>query len=115
MGTFDYNMIVTCKDGTVCRLTRTELLFTGAAIANMHTEAEGPGVAPLGFGFYAGQILLADESGIGWVHAVSALHRYSVRLQRARCGKHPGRPGQSVHLLLGSRLLPGVTIRYLTR
>ena len=79
-GIFGNNMIVTCKDGTVWEIDGHGNIVTGAAIANLHTEIEGPGVATAGFGFYAGQILLADESGLGWVHAVGPPPTYTVSL-----------------------------------
>ena len=70
VGTFDYNMIVSCEDGSVWEIDANANIVGGGDIGNTHTQAEGPGVAPLSFGFYAGWCLVADESGNGWVHAI---------------------------------------------
>ena len=71
VGTFGNNMIVTCQgragvwqvDGAG---TPTHIADTGAAGA---LEIEGPAVAPLSFGPFGGQILVADEDR-GSVHAI---------------------------------------------
>ncbi len=98
-GTFGYNMIVTCQDGPVWEIdghgNAIGGVLPGDPIANLGTEIEGPGVAATNFGFYAGFLLVADETG-GWVHAISPvapLHPVTLNcLQRAPRGKHPGHP-----------------------
>ncbi len=70
VGTFDYNMIMSCEDGSVWEIDANGNIVGGGDIGTTNTQAEGPGVAPLSFGFYGGQVLVADESGNGWVHAI---------------------------------------------
>src|SRR6476646_1650469 len=66
-GNFGYNMIVTCENGGVWKVDGNG---NRTPIASLPGEAEGPGVAPLSFGPYGGQILVADEAN-GQVHAIS--------------------------------------------
>jgi hypothetical protein len=68
VGTFGYNMIVTCRDGGVFSVGSTG---TPAHIADVNAgEIEGPAIPPLSFGPLGGQILVADED-FGQVHAIS--------------------------------------------
>ncbi len=74
VGTFGYNMIVTCQNGGIWSVDSSG---TPAHIADVNGgEIEGPAVVPLSFGpppgenRYGGQILVADED-LGQVHAIS--------------------------------------------
>ena len=67
VGTFGFDMIVTCQEGNVFRVhgdgTDTQIAGPfGVAI-------EGPAVVPLGFGPLGGEIWVADEDGNA-VHAI---------------------------------------------
>jgi hypothetical protein len=67
VGTFGFDMIVTCQEGNVFRVhgdgTETQIAGPfGVAI-------EGPAVVPLGFGPHGGEIWVADEDGNA-IHAV---------------------------------------------
>src|ERR1700756_3458846 len=66
VGTFGYNMIVTCENGRVWQVdgTGSPTFITDAA-----THLEGPAIPPLSFGPFGGQILAADEFS-GSVHAI---------------------------------------------
>ena len=66
VGTFGYNMIVTCEGGLVWQVDGTG---TPTFIADASTHLEGPAIPPLSFGPYGGQILAADEFS-GSVHAI---------------------------------------------
>ncbi len=68
VGTFGYNMIVTCQSGSVWSVGSTG---TPTHIADVlgGSELEGPAVAPANFGPLSGQILAADEDH-GQVHAI---------------------------------------------
>jgi hypothetical protein len=66
VGTFGFNMIVTCETGGVFQIDRTG---TVTPIADTGAHLEGPAVAPLSFGRFGGQILAADEF-INQVHAI---------------------------------------------
>src|SRR6266571_1117348 len=68
VGTFGYNMIVTCQNGGIWNVGSTG---TPAHIADVGAgEIEGPAVVPLSFGPLGGQILVGDED-FGQVHAIS--------------------------------------------
>src|SRR5438105_1490322 len=66
VGTFGYNMIVTCEGGNVWQVDGTGIptFITGTG-----THMEGPAIPPLSFGPFGGQILVADEDS-GSVHAI---------------------------------------------
>ena len=66
VGTFGYNMIVTCDNGPVWQVDGTGI---PTFIADAATHLEGPAIPPLSFGPYGGQILAADEDS-GGVHAI---------------------------------------------
>ena len=66
VGTFGFNMIVTCQAGGVWTIDGTG---TVTLIAETGAHLEGPAVAPLSFGPLGGQILAADEF-ISQVHAI---------------------------------------------
>ena len=66
VGTFGYNMIVTCDNGLVWQVDGTGI---PTFIADAGTHLEGPAIPPLSFGPYGGQILAADEDS-GGVHAI---------------------------------------------
>ena len=66
VGTFGYNMIVTCENGGVWEVDAAR---NPTLIADTMTNLEGPAVVPLSFGTYSGQILVADEVA-GQVHAI---------------------------------------------
>src|SRR6266478_4789658 len=61
VGTFGNDMIVTCKDGGVFRIDGIGAVTQIAT--GVGAEAEGPVVAPVAFGTFGGQILVADEGG----------------------------------------------------
>jgi len=64
VGTFGFDMILTCLNGEVWRVTPAG---TSTHVASVGAELEGPVVAPLSFGTYAGQILAAnDDMGQVW-------------------------------------------------
>jgi len=64
VGTFGFDMILTCLNGEVWRVNPAG---TSTHVASVGTELEGPAVAPLSFGTYAGQILAAnDDMGQVW-------------------------------------------------
>src|SRR5262245_40068547 len=66
VGTFGYNMIVTCVNGAIWQVDGTGI---PTFIADTATWTEAPAVPPLSFGPYGGQILVADEFS-GSVHAI---------------------------------------------
>ena len=66
VGTFGYNMIVTCENGGVWKV---DAAGSATLIADTMTNLEGPAVVPLSFGPFGGQILVADEAA-GKVHAI---------------------------------------------
>ena len=67
VGTFGFNMIVTCQNGGgVWTIDGTG---TVTPIASTGTPIEGPAVAPSAFGPFGGQLLVADEDGNA-VHAI---------------------------------------------
>jgi hypothetical protein len=68
VGTFGYNMILTCEDGQV---SSVDSKGVGTPIANIGTRFEGPAVVPAGFGPFGGQIWGADENS-GQVHAIAS-------------------------------------------
>ncbi len=62
VGTFGYDMIVTCKSGDVFKVNSVGATTFLAHAASAGGEIEGPAVAPSpSFGTYGGQILVADE------------------------------------------------------
>ena len=66
VGTFGYNMIVTCENGPVWQVDGTGI----PTLDRRHLHLlEGPAIPPLSFGPYGGQILVADEFS-GSVHAI---------------------------------------------
>jgi len=67
VGTFGFDMIVTCANGDIWRVDSTG---TPTRVANLGHANEGPVVAPLSFGPLGGQILVADEDN-GAVHAIA--------------------------------------------
>ena len=66
VGTFGYNMIVTCANGPVWQVDGAGI---PTFIADTGTHVEGPAIPPLSFGPFGGQILAADEFS-GSVHAI---------------------------------------------
>jgi len=67
VGTFGFDMIVTCREGNVFRVHGDG---TFAQIAGTFgIDIEGPAVVPSGFGPHGGEIWVADEDGNA-VHAV---------------------------------------------
>jgi hypothetical protein len=68
VGTFGYNMIVTCQGGGVWKVDGNG---TTTHIADTGTQLEGPAVAPPSFGPFGGQILAADENN-GQIHAIAS-------------------------------------------
>jgi hypothetical protein len=73
VGTFGFNMIVTCQEGAVWEVDGSGTLASIANIADAlgDVEIEGPAIPPLTFGPYGGQILVADEDS-GYVHAIDS-------------------------------------------
>ena len=70
VGTFGNNMIVSCNgDGTIWEVRGDGTFAGGAPIATTEVGVEGPAVAPLSFGPFGGQILIADEDA-GQVDAI---------------------------------------------
>ncbi len=68
VGTFGYNMIVTCRNGGVWSVGASG---STSHIADVNAgEIEGPAIPPLSFGPLGGQILVGDED-FGQVHAIS--------------------------------------------
>jgi hypothetical protein len=66
VGTFGFNMIVTCNDGGVFMIDGSG---TVTSVANTGTGLEGPAVVPVGFGPHGGEIWAADEENNA-IHAV---------------------------------------------
>jgi len=79
-GTFGNDMIATCKDGGVFRIDGTggigppHVTQIASAVGD---EIEGPVVAPMSFGPFGGQILVADE-GNGVINAIGPPPTYTV-------------------------------------
>ena len=67
VGTFGFDMIVTCREGNVFRVhgDGTETQIAGP----FGVDIEGPAVVPLAFGPHGGEIWVADEDGNA-IHAV---------------------------------------------
>ena len=67
VGTFGFDMIVTCQEGNVFRVhgDGTETQIAGP----FGVDIEGPAVVPTGFGPHGGEIWVADEDGNA-IHAV---------------------------------------------
>ena len=107
VGTFGNNMIVTCKAGGVWQVNGVGTPTHIADRAVGAQEIEGPAVVPASFGPFGGQIMVADEDR-GSVHAIKNDGTVTLDVIHSHWrGKRPGHPGQSVHLLLGRRPLPG--------
>jgi hypothetical protein len=68
VGTFGYDMLVTCREGNVFRINSTGGAFMPIATVNAG-EIEGPAVVPQSFGPLGGQLLVADE-GFSALHAI---------------------------------------------
>src|SRR5215831_16790676 len=66
VGTFGYNMIVTCENGAIWQVDGNGI---PTFIVDTGTHMEGPAIPPLSFGPFGGQILVADEFS-GSVHAI---------------------------------------------
>ncbi len=80
---FDYNMFVTCNDGTVWKIPGTGVVpttpFAFVALNGVGRDIEGPAVVPTTFGGpHAGKLWVADEdypghgAGPGALHAISS-------------------------------------------
>jgi len=67
VGTFGFDMIVTCNNGDVWKVDN---LGNPTFVASTGTFLEGPAIPPLSFGALGGQILAADENS-GNVFAIS--------------------------------------------
>ena len=70
-GSFGYNIMVTCPSGDIWRVDSTGTPFLVANLGLGVADYEGPAVAPMSFGTYAGQLLVADEDN-GVVHAIAS-------------------------------------------
>src|SRR6059036_502450 len=77
-GTFGFDMIVTCQEGSVFRVDGNG---NATQIASVFPpgegDVEGPAVVPPGFGPNGGEIWVADELN-GQVHAIGAPPTYTV-------------------------------------
>src|SRR4029077_9793479 len=62
VGTFDYNMIVTCFSGAVYKVDGSGTVTHIADTNRDGGTAEGPAVVPSDFGPYGGQIWVADDT-----------------------------------------------------
>ncbi len=71
VGTFGFNMIVTCENGPVLTVDGSgNVTFIASTTDATHiTHIEGPAIPPLSFGPLGGQILVADDEN-GLVYAI---------------------------------------------
>ena len=74
VGTFGFNMIVTCENGPVWTVDGSgNVTFIASTTDATHiTHIEGPAIPPLSFGPLGGQILVADDEN-GQVYAIDNL------------------------------------------
>ena len=80
-GTYGYDMIVTCREGSVFRVNGAGTVTQIATIypPNSPNTAEGPAVVPPAFGPHGGEIWIADEVGNAF-HTVGLPPTYTVTL-----------------------------------
>jgi hypothetical protein len=77
-GTYGFDMIVTCREGSVFRVNGAGTATQIASIFPPGTgEIEGPAVVPTPFGPHGGEIWVADEAN-GAIHTVGLPPTYTV-------------------------------------
>src|SRR3982750_4608748 len=79
VGTFGFDMIVTCQEGNVFRVNGSGTVTHIAGLFPGGQAVEGPAVVPPLFGPHGGEIWVADE-GTHFIHTIGPPPTYTVTL-----------------------------------